>query len=176
MAKCRSCDKRNAGTGATLAEGDIKTARELGLCVPCLVDGEWENEHNDNGHTTAAPVEGCWACHPELNPDRDGAPEPRKGSSRAGVVHCVRRRDTGREKAQTVAAHVVKKISACATPKVRSYAKGTVSCRIVSELGTVRLDWDADGHFLPTSKIERDGASRKVRNVSEAYRLLHIAK
>lgn len=169
MAKCRSCDKRNAGTGATVAEGDIKTARELGLCVPCMVDGEWENEHTDNGHTASAPVEGCWACHPELNPDFDGAPEPRRGSSRAGVVHSVPRKATGREKAKLVSLHV-------GGANVRSYAKGTISCRIVREIGTVRLDWDTEGHFLKSSKIDFGDRTRKVRNVSEAYRLLAISK
>lgn len=175
MAKCRMCDKRNPGTGATVADGDIKTARELGLCVPCLVQADADNVHSDDGHTASAPVEGCWACHPELNPDFDGAPEPRKGSSRLGVVHSVRRRDTGREKAKTVAAHV-KRVSPHTA--VLSSAKGQAKIRIAADGGLqVRMTWDLDGHFLGgTYEVPADGYSRKVRNVSEAYRLLAISK
>lgn len=169
---CRVCNTRKIGTGATVAEGDIREARRMELCVPCSVQAEWDNEHSDAGHeaNSHSKVDACWACHPELNPDFDGAPEPRKGTSRAGVVHCIRRTDTGRDKARTVAAYVTEGFNA--KPTVRSYAKGTVSCRIVTELAAVRLDWDAEGHFLKSSKIEFDGRARKVRNVSEAYRLL----
>jgi hypothetical protein len=190
---CRSCDARKVGNGA--AYGDVVTARSLELCVPCSEQGSWDNTHSDFGHDAAGPehtdktqpeaghsVAECWACHPELNPDYiapEAEPEPeptepRKGTSRAGVVHCVRRTDTGRDKAKTVAAHISEALAT--KPTVRSYGKGTISVRIVSERGTVRLDWDADGHFLKSSKIDLGDRTRKVRNVSEAYRLLAITK
>lgn len=169
-ALCSICQARPVGAQPRF--GEAREARSMGYCTPCFTLAGWENTHSDDGHSDDAPVDNCWACHTELIPLPGSA---RVGTSRLGVTHSVRRQDTGRDKAKTVATHIVASTSV-EKPTVRSYARGTISVRVIHEAGTIRLDWDAEGHFLPTSKIERDGSVRKVRNVSEAYRLLAIAK
>jgi hypothetical protein len=140
----------------------------MGYCTPCLTLAENENRHSDDGHSAGAPVEGCWICFPELDAT---TLMPRAGSSRAGVVHSVPLRATGKEKAAIVAEHLPESYAT----KIRT-SNGVVTAKAASSLGTgLQLRWDVEGRFLEGS-VAIDGADRRVRNVSEAYRLLNVPK
>jgi hypothetical protein len=173
--RCSICNVRPVG--AVPSVGDGPHARSMGYCTPCLTLAENENRHSDDGHSADAPVEGCWICFPELDAT---TLMPRAGSSRAGVVHSVPLRATGREKAKLVTEHLPESFAT----KVRT-VKGVVTAKGASALGTAKgasalgtglqLSWDVEGRFLEGS-VRIDGAERRVRNVSEAYRLLNVPK
>jgi hypothetical protein len=166
--RCSICNVRPVG--AVPSVGDGPHARSMGYCTPCLTLAEHENAHSDEGHeaNSYSRRDDCWICFPELDAT---TLMPRAGSSRAGVVHSVPLRATGREKAKLVTEHLPESFAT----KVRT-VKGVVTAKGASALGTgLQLRWDVEGRFLEGS-VRIDGAERRVRNVSEAYRLLNVPK
>jgi hypothetical protein len=153
------------------------------LCIPCLTEAEWENQHSDYGHDAEGPesddaternarINGCWICHPELN--RASAEyKGRVGTSRLGIRMTVSLRATGREKAEQVASQLKKQVTSDVT--IKNVRDGVVLKATVStgngavDHDVMTLVWDANGRF--TSNGSKLG-KRTIRNASEALRLV----
>jgi len=171
--RCEICEKRPAMTAAAMM---AKFGTVFPYCDPCMTFAEMENVHSDDGHGTDAEgsndTDGCWICHPELDRSAEDYAE-RAGTSRAGMRMTVRRSLSGREKADMIATRITRKYPIDAA-KV-STRKGTVTLKVeLKETGLV-LRWDLTGRYLyAVSSAVVDGKSRKVRNASEALKLLGL--
>lgn len=114
---------------------------------------------------------GCWICHPELN-EAQRTPKTRKAStgerpSRVGQVINVPLRAPGEVKAEVT----MKKIGKPQASNISTSA-GNVVLSVTLVGLTLRLVWDAEGHYnYAASSATLDGNPRKVRNVAEALRI-----
>lgn len=169
---CEICETRPVMSQASkLARGT-----SFPYCDPCQDKAEWENAHSDHNHDgdhDATPEkDACWICHPELD-KTDADYTPRAGTSRAGMRMTVRRTLTGREKADMVASRVIRKYPIDAA-KV-STRKGIVTLKVETKEAGFTLRWTVDGRYdYAASKMVADGKEHKVRNASEALRLLGL--
>lgn len=115
---------------------------------------------------------GCWICHPELNEAQRPA-KTRKAStgerpSRVGQVINVPLRAPGEVKAEVT----MKKIGKPQASNI-STSGGNVVLSVTLVGFTLRLVWDAEGHYnYAASSATLDGQARKVRNVAEALRIV----
>lgn len=115
---------------------------------------------------------GCWICHPELN-EAQKAKKRRKAStaerpSRKGQKIHVPLRATGEEKAAEVA-----KAAPNAPVKVEREKYGTVRLDITTPTFVLILAWDERGRYNYAGSVASvGGKQKKVRNVSEALRML----
>lgn len=113
---------------------------------------------------------GCWICHPELNeaqrtPTRKASEGERP--SRKGQVINVPLRAPGEVKAEIT----MKKIGKVQQSNISTSA-GNVILSVTLVGLTLRLVWDAEGHYnYAASSATLDGQARKVRNVAEALRI-----
>jgi hypothetical protein len=167
--KCRSCQIRPVAGGTVRGDGDADraTAKSVELCLPCLAEAGWENEHSDYGHADGKnadgdPTDSCWMCHPELN-EASADYAARRGTSRAGMTIHVPIRATGKDKAAAVITQLPKGFATSVNTR-----KGVVTLKAAKgkDLGTV-LRWNANGPF-----ISGEANGRKIRNVAEALRVL----
>ena len=152
------------------------------LCQPCLTEAGWENTHSDWDHEgyrswtlkntnfktrkelqaaieeVAVETTACWICHPELN-EAKAEYTPRGGTSRAGMVIHVPLRATGADKARLAVG-----LLDLTDGNIRTnYGVTTLKSKALD----LELSWDARGRYVG-GRI----ASRKVRNVSDAMRVL----
>ena len=163
----------------------------MGLCIPCYDFGGWENTHSDNAHESiknggadaaefsggqesidsiTAEMKHCWVCHPELDESAETY-VPRAGTSRKGIVLNVKNGQTGAEKAREVR-EILKNRKGIAT-SVSTARRGEVNLTISSATFKIELAWNNKGQYLyPSTSYVANGRSRKVRNVSEALRLI----
>jgi len=169
-------------------------------CTPCDTKAGYENAHSDNGHDTIekltvkgsvfktkAELEAwrdservfmaeCWICDPSLDLSAKTYVE-RQGTSRAGVRHSVPLREAGQVKAAIVA----EKLGESFHTEIKVAKKADRVTLVAEGAGeTMELLWDLAGRFVTgTWSVNLDGAHdriRLVRNVSEAYRVLGVAK
>lgn len=143
-------------------------------CEPCLNLADWENMHSDYGHKASSKtvvqqgsdehnhrVEGCWVCFPELD-ETQREYTPRTGTSREGITLTVPARAAAKTKAEIV-------VTLIKGGTVRQ-RKGFTTLTATIKGTEVKLQWDAQARFVAAGSTV-DG--RKVRNVSEALRLLN---
>lgn len=146
--------------------------RGSGLCEADRTYGEWENNHSDEGHgqeggnADGATPNDCWVCHPEL--DERKAKRPQAGSSKAGmVVHA--KGDISAKVAVVREAAEARGLKVLAETLKHEY-------RLVATGDGFELTvtWDGHGRYdYPKSGALVAGKVRKVRNVSEALRLIN---
>jgi hypothetical protein len=152
------------------------------MCQPCLTEADWENTHSDFDHAgyeswtlrntnfktrkdllagkadIAEETKSCWVCHPELN-EAQREYTPRAGSSRVGVVLTVPLRASAAEKAKLAA-----ELLEAGDAKIR---KNNGVTTMKSKTLDMELSWDQRGRYIGGTF-----GSRKVRNVSDALRLI----
>jgi hypothetical protein len=173
---CRVCNLRSIGTGKGI-ENDKDHAKALKICIPCLEEAGWENRHSDDDHDDpeashsldlANDLDACWTCHPELNMASPEYVAPR-GTSRAGMVMTVPVRAAGISKAEVTAS----KFAAIGTKsKITVENERTYLSALVKD-GAITLVWDQRGRYdYNASSITVNGKTNKIRNVSEAHRLV----
>lgn len=163
---CNVCEKRSAVRGTN------------GQCQPCFDEGGWENTHSDFGHAEfdlaklteeqAAEVHGCWICYPELNlAQRDAATR----GSKSGMEIKAKGDKVQVFKAAAEAAGFT------VTVQVETYEGGNTRTYATAVFGGIKgehivLAWEGSRFDYPNSQASKDGKVRKVRNLSEALRLL----
>lgn len=180
--KCEICKTR-----PKMVKAQMQQRHGVGFpyCEPCLIEADWENVHSDDAHESyangdwapekledglslQAEMKDCWICHPELNQAAKDY-QTRNGSSRKGIIMIVPIRATGQEKAKVVADRLADRFATRISTR-----KGitTLTLEHAGEVG-FKLRWDGQGRYLYTESIATvNGKSRKVRNVSEALRLV----
>lgn len=131
------------------------------------------NEFHDGGKFVASERESmkdCWICHPELNEAKRAYAE-RQGTSRKGQVIHVPLRASGPDKAAIVAEAIT---NLGGTVKVRTVKGDTTLKGELPSGAKIELHWDFQGRYeyAPSSFTANGGKANKVRNVSEALRLL----
>lgn len=162
-------------------------------CDPCQDLAEWENRHSDEAHdrinsgewlpTDADGAESimremadCWICHPALDESAKDY-KPRAGTSRVGMRMTVRRTMTGVEKAEAVRVQIraaKRRISAVINAGGIESA-GRTSLTVSAKGVKMDLYWDETGRYdYAASDATVDGKSRKVRNASEALKILGL--
>lgn len=167
---CEICEIRPIMTAVS------KRARGTNFpyCDPCQDLAEWENRHSDEAHDSdndaTAEKDACWICHPELD-ETSKEYKPRAGTSRAGMRMTVRRTMTGREKAALLAERIGEKAATSIATR-----KGVVTLKAATESGTgFALRWDLAGAYIyVASTATKDGKERKVRNASEALKIIGL--
>jgi len=163
---CNVCEKRRAAKGTN------------GQCTPCYEEGAWENTHNDGGHAdfdlanlTAdqdAEVDGCWICYPSLNlAQREAVTR----SSKAGMEIKAKGDKVQVFKAAAEAAGFA------VTVQVETYEGGNTRTYATAVFGGIKgehivLAWEGTRYDYQNSEASKGGKVRKVRNLSEALRLL----
>lgn len=172
---CTVCRVRRPGTGGSAQ--DRQAACQVGLCIPCLRESEWENIHSDHYHDPDSSeivyhsaddsergkrVRECWVCFPELNRARNTPQRGRYSVSRKGMVMHVSRRMNTEEKAKVVA-------DALAGSKI---VKRGEEITVVGQVnaGKVKIVFDRKSRTIDPSKSSVAG--RKVYNVAGALRLI----
>lgn len=115
-------------------------------------------------------MQDCWICNPKLNQAKAEYTE-RTGTSRKGQVINVPLRADGATKAEIVKT----RIGELGEVKIKTQKDG--STNLLAYCGEILLvlRWDDRGRYLyAESSIVRQGKSAKVRNVSEAFRVLGV--
>lgn len=115
-----------------------------------------------------AAMADCWICHPELN-QASADYTPRNGTSREGMT--IHARGTGDDKAALVI-EAVKAIGGTARAvRAGKGKKDAGELTLTAKIGesTLTLKWDASGRYMYGPSVFN---SKKVRNVSEALRII----
>lgn len=113
---------------------------------------------------------GCWICYPELNEAQRTTKARVTGErfSRKGQVIHVPLRAPGEEKAA-----VIVKAAPGAPIQIFTEKQGTVRLDLTTPSFVLILAWDAKGRYdYDRSVAAVGGKQKKVRNVSEALRIL----
>lgn len=176
MAKCadKNCE-RPVGGGKASGYEDRDWAEQNGWCMPHADEGQMDIAHT-NGHESI-PEDECWYCHPELN-EATKPYTPRSGTSRAGMVINVPIREAAIVKAAVTASRLTGiQVEGGTVRKIQASVKAAGAKLSVDKAGAatltfgeLQLSWDFRGKFV-TGTL----GSRKVRNVSEALRLVGAA-
>lgn len=185
---CEICELRPIMSRQAKQEHGV----DFPYCEPCLVLADWENVHSDQGHDTIAktPVGKypkawgipaahkleadlasvaqereqmtiCWVCNPELD-ETQREYTPREGTSREGIVLTVPARAAAKTKAEIV-------VTLIKGGTVRQ-RKGLTTLTATIKGTEVKLQWDSNARFIAAGSTV---AGKKVRNVSEALRVLN---
>jgi hypothetical protein len=197
-ATCAICLRRPPMTSAMLHREGLSSSFN-DMCFPCYIAAGWENTHSDNAHEEIAAYEAsdkgkgtraplikpadmqaeiqimanCWICHPELDESRADYTQ-RAGTSRAGMQLATPVRLSGEGKAAIIAEKVTAATAATAEVKVsKHYVKLTIVLPQEINNITITLVWDHAGHTLyDMFAVTVAGKARKIRNVSDALRLV----
>lgn len=191
--RCEICKVRPQMSSAEKAERG-----NFPFCSEDLTLAYMENEHSDNAHTeiaayeasdkgkgTSAPLSDaaamqaefeimakCWVCHPELDETLKEYVK-RSGTSRAGIQMATPVRTDGQTKAEVVAAKLEAVKAAAKITASKSIVKLSVK---VGETEIV-LAWETTGRTrYDLFVVTVAGKARKIRNVSDALRMLGAKK
>lgn len=181
---CPICQNRPMYTGK--GPGTDEAPRLSEMCNFCFTEGGWENTHNDDSHdalkngggdadefggqeqldAVLQTMESCWICNPKLNLAQKPVSE-RAGTSRQGMRLTVSVRADGKTKAGQVASQIPDGFKVTVRTE-----KGNTILRAKGAVN-VTLIWDAQrGAFRSGTAQATNGTARKVRNASEALRLM----